>query len=321
MVLLLNSAILTISFLILWKGSNLLVDGASSIAHHLKIPEYFIGLTLVAFGTSLPEVVVNIVAALQNKSDIVFGNIIGSNIANILLILGITGLISPVIITNNKIKKEMILSLLFTITIVIMLFISPLIEPGFTGLKLPESLILLILFGLFLNFIYKSASDKDDTLNIYHPDYSMPKSIIIALSGLILIPVSGKMIIESAIYISRSFGISEALISITAIAFGTSLPELVTSIASAVKHKHEIVLGNITGSLIFNTLFAFGLSSLVSPIRFNPVLIPDMLILIIANTALILYTAAAKKASSGRYKSSFLIISYIIYIIYIFFRG
>jgi cation:H+ antiporter len=314
--------VLIIGFALLWKSSNLLIDGAASIAHHFKVPELIIGLTLLAFGTSVPEVVVNIFATIKGKGDIVFGNIIGSNIANILLILGICGFVVSFCVKKETVKKEVPFSLLCTVAAGLLIFFSPFHKNEFLGLNFIDSLVLLAIFSFFIIITFLSSKNKPtEIIEETTPGLSINKSILFALAGIILIPISGKLVIESSIFIARNVGISEALISLTAIAFGTSLPELITCVAAALKNKTEMIIGNVMGSLIFNTLFALGISGLIKPIAFNPALILDYKLLLISNTLIIVFLLTGKRYKLNKLESGILVLLYVSYIIFIGFRG
>lgn len=252
-----------VSFICLWKGADWLVTGASAISTRLGIPEFLIGLTVLAFGTSAPELFVNIIASINNESDITLGNILGSNIANLFLILGISGVISPLIVQRRSIKFEIPVSL---ICIGLIWFFFSIVSPSL--LTSLEAIILLIIFTLFLTILvigFEKTTDVPDALPT-----SLGKAILLTVAGMILLPLGGKWVIESTIYIASYFSIPKAWISLIAIAFGTSLPELVTSIMASLKRQSDLVMGNIIGSNIFNLLLILGVSGIITPITFSP---------------------------------------------------
>lgn len=266
---------LILGFALLVKGADFLVQGASSIAKKLKISELAIGLTVVAFGTSAPELLINDQASLQGNSDIALGNILGSNIANILLILGIASVIHPLTVRRRQVLIEIpigILSLILTWILGNNFFLNK-----SAILSQTDGLIMIFFFVIFLIYTYKItkieifSENKEKTL-------STTTAIFLTIIGLISLPIGGEWVVESAVKIATSLGVSKFVIAATIIAIGTSLPELATSMVAAHKKKSDIVIGNIVGSNIFNTLWILGLSATIRPIKINSINNTDILI-------------------------------------------
>jgi len=253
--------LLFLGLVILLAGGKILVDGASGIALKLGMSAGLIGLTIVAFGTSTPELLVSVNAALSGNSDISIGNVIGSNIANIALVLGISGLFYPILIKSNHLKFEYLITLLVSFL--------------FLGLSYNEVISTLegvLLFGLFIGFnvyLFKTSSSDDPAVVEeieLAKNLSWFKSIIYFIGGVIGLYVGSELLVENAVLISREFGVSERVIGVTIIAIGTSLPELITSIIAALSKRTDLALGNILGSNIMNILSIIGLTAIIKPI-------------------------------------------------------
>lgn len=258
-----------IGFIILIKGADLLVDGSSTFGRRIGMSEIVIGLTIVAFGTSAPELFVNILSAVQGSTDIALGNVLGSNIANILLILGIGALVSPIMVKRVTVLKEIPFALL-TAVILGAVAIDQWMSPG-NNLSFNDGIILLGFFAVYMYSLIGPAKKDDVT-----PETSSEKPvsamkaitwIMIGLTGLI---VGGKWIVDGAIAIAQLFSLSERIIGLTIIAIGTSLPELATTVVAARKGKGDLIIGNVIGSNIFNTLWILGLTSVLHPIAVSP---------------------------------------------------
>ncbi|MGL6167724.1 MAG: calcium/sodium antiporter [Fusobacteriaceae bacterium] len=239
-------------------GANFLVDGASVIAKRFNIPNIVIGLTIVAFGTSAPELVVNVISALNGKSAITLGNVVGSNIINILLILGITALIYPLTVARNTVKYE--IPIAFFAAVLTYVLSKNGILTKIDGFILLGFFILFLLYNTYLTVTNKEESELEVK------NYTLPIAIGVTILGFILLVFGGKFIVESAVDLARNFGISERVISITVVSLGTSLPELATSIIAALKKNTDIAIGNVVGSNIFNTFLILGVSAVISPI-------------------------------------------------------
>lgn len=312
-----------IGIFLLLKGADYLVDGSSSLAKKFKIPTLVIGLTIVAFGTSMPELVVNLLAALSGKSDIAFGNIVGSNIANILLILGVTALMVPLKVQHSTTWKEIPFSLLAAIAILI--FANTLYLDNLTNNTIlrSEGLILLLFFGIFLYYVFELTRKGKDNLedkNIEIKKLSSLKITSYIIGGLIALYFGGKFTVDGAVAIARLLGMSEYFISLTIVAVGTSLPELVTSIIAAKKGDADMAIGNVVGSNIFNIFWILGISSLITPITIPTFASIDLLVLVATTFALFFFMFIGKKHELERWQGIVFVISYVFYIAYLILR-
>ena len=323
--------LLLVGFVLLVKGADFFVDGASNIARYLKISSLIIGLTVVAFGTSLPEAAVSISGVIQGIDDVSFGNIIGSNIFNLLLILGVSALILPVVVNEEILKRDLPISILAAIIIIPMYYF--LHENGSNALVRFEGLILILLLAGFMFLMFKSAnktrndiinsstlqdSNKSNPKEIEAPTMSKSKSIVLVLIGLIGIVAGGIMVTNGAKEIALFFGMSEWLVGLTIVSVGTSLPELVTSITAAMKKENDIAVGNVVGSNIFNLLFILGFSSLVSPVKINSTAIFDLIFLVVISIIVLIFAFRERKL--GRVEGGFLTLMYLGYLVYIIIR-
>lgn len=310
-----NILILILGFLLLIKGADFFVDGSSSIAKKFKIPPMVIGLTLVAFGTSAPELAVSIDAALALSNGLVFGNVIGSNIANTLLILGLSAAITPISISKKTIFKEMPFLIVSTIAMAVMAM-DKLIDNSRNLLSRVDGMILLLLFVIyFFSMIEMIVNNKEKDSEEVE---SMPllKSSVLTVFGLIAIVMGADLTVTSAVSIAALFGLSETLIGLTVVAVGTSLPELITSVVAAKKGENEIAIGNIIGSNVFNILLVLGVSASINPIIISSRNYIDLVILIIATvtTMLIMFTGSKISKWEGRlmYLAYFGYIAYLV---------
>lgn len=310
--MILQFLLLIAGLLLLIKGADWLVQNSSAFARKKKISDLAIGLTIVAFGTSAPELVVNVVAAYQGHEDIVFANIIGSNNFNLFFILGVAGLISPLLVQQTTVWKEIPISLFAAVVLYF------LVREGFLGRW--DALILILLFLAFLFYVYKQLKDMPSTSPAAVKERSNMKIlgfIILGLTGLI---VGGRLVVESAMDIAGSLGMSEKIIGITIVAAGTSLPELATSVIAALKKNNDIAVGNIIGSNIFNIFFILGLSSLVRPINFNSVFNTDLLLLFGGTALLFLFMFLGGKRTLERWEAGILLLIYLSYTTYLVFK-
>ena len=294
---------------LLIKGAGLLVNGASSLAKKLGVSTLIIGLTIVAFGTSMPELIVNILAAIRGSGEISFGNVIGSNISNLLLVLGIIAIIYKVKFQNSTRGKE----IPFALFSVLILFI--LSNKTFNGTRIfllsrTDGLILLFLFGIFIYYANKLNKEKPKKVRV--SKLSNTKTILFILLGLIGLYFGGKLVVDGAVFIAQSFGLSEFLISATIIAIGTSLPELVVSITAILKKDINLAVGNIIGSNIFNILWILGLTAVISPIKIPEFINIDLLILAAVTLFLTLIMSTNKKRELKRKHGILFILLYLL---------
>lgn len=311
--------LLIVGFAFLIQGADWLVEGASSLAMRMRIRPIVIGLTVVAFGTSTPELVVNILAALKGNVDIAFGNIMGSNIANILLILGLAAAVQPIHTHHNTIWREIPFSLLAVFVLFVLVN-----DRTFTGeidlLARNDALILLMFFLIFLAYNFAIAKIELDDL----PEVKMlsvGKIIFFILAGLAGLFFGGRFVVENAVIIARHFQISEKVIGLTIVAVGTSLPELFTSVVAAAKNKMDIAVGNVVGSNIFNVFFILGVSGVIHPLVYNNSMNFDFIVLAAASILLFISTFIHPIGKVSRTQGVFFVIIYVIYLIFILMNG
>ena len=255
--MLLNSLLLIIGFVMLIKGADIMVDGASGIAENFKVPKMLIGLTIVAFGTSAPELAVSIKSILIGSGDIVLGNVIGSNILNILLILGCSSLVHNLTVKNNTVKKELPITMLITTLFAVLLSDSIFDKGVVNTFTRADGIVVLLFFSVFIYYLISMSRNKAevDSSEII----SLPKSFLFTIIGIIGIVLGSNFVVDSATKIAAIMGVSERMIALTIIALGTSLPELVTSITATKKGEYDIAIGNVVGSNIFNIGVVIGI--------------------------------------------------------------
>ena len=325
-----NYILLLIGFILLVKGADYFVDGSSSIAKKLRVPSLIIGLTIVAFGTSAPEASVSITAAINNQNGMAIGNVIGSNIFNLLMVLGASGIIKPLIVEKSMLSKEFPFLLLISIILVTLSLDTLFFNSTINTIGRIDGLILLILFGFFLYYLISSAlknrnesyfedesSIDIDTVNIkvIEKSDSIIKSILISIIGICAVIFGGNLVVNSASNIATNLGISEQLIGLTIVSIGTSLPEFVTSVIAATKGESDLALGNVVGSNIFNILFILGASSVISPLTVDYKLIIDGIIMILST--LLVYFYAYRKNNISKLESLSLLVFYLLYLGYL----
>lgn len=310
-----------VGFIILIKGADLLVDGSSSIAHKFHISNLVIGLTLVSFGTSAPELIVNIVASLEGKQDIAIGNILGSNIANTLLILGVSALIYPLAVHKSTVWKEIPFSVLAVL--VLGFLVNDVIFGGEDTALLSrnDGLVLLALFIIFMYYTFSIAKEHHEQSDIDIKELSNLKSTIYIILGILGLGLGGPMIVDGAVKISKNIGMSESFMGLTIIALGTSLPELATSAVAAYKKNSDIAIGNVVGSNIFNILWILGISSIIKPLTFNSSNIVDLYMVVFVSIVLFLSIFVGKRHSIGRLEGFLFLLIYAAYIIYLVYKG
>jgi len=313
-----------IGIFLLIKGADYLVDGSSSLAKKFKVPTLVIGLTIVAFGTSMPELIVNILASLKGNGDIAFGNIVGSNIANILLILGITATIKLLKVQHSTTWKEIPFSLLAAIVLLVFASTMFLDKLAISSILRFEGIILLLFFAIFLYYVIELARRnksqmKDDKLEI--KKLSSLKIFLYILGGLVALYFGGKLVVEGAVALARLFGMSEYFISLTIVAVGTSLPELVTSIIAALKGDSDMAIGNVVGSNIFNIFWILGVSALIAPITIPTFAIIDLLVLLGTTFLLFLFMFIGRKHELERWQGMVFILMYVAYIVHLIMRS
>lgn len=310
-----------LGFLFLIKGADLLVDGSSSIAKKFNISNLVIGLTVVAFGTSAPELVVNSIAALDGKTSLAFGNILGSNIANVLLILGVSASIYPLTVHRNTVWKEIPFSLLAVVVVGLMANDVLIDKAEARIITRSEGLTLMGFFFIFLYYTIGMAKSNKAEVVEEVEQYSTGKSIIMVILGLIGLVLGGEWIVNGAVTIALYFGLSESLIGLTIVSIGTSLPELATSAMAAYRQKSDIAIGNVIGSNIFNIFWILSISSTITPIPLKTASNFDIGVLILANLMLFFSLFTGRRHTLDRWQGIFFLIFYASYITYIVFRG
>jgi cation:H+ antiporter len=304
-------------FYLLIKGADILVEGASSLAKRLKVSDLVIGLTIVAFGTSAPELAVNILASYKGQTDIAISNVLGSNIANILLILGVSSIIRNVTVKENTVWKEIPFSLLAAI--IVFLQANDVFFEADTKNQISrnDGLEMLAFFIIFLYYIFSIAKEE----NIFEDEIpklqlSLGKSIIYIIIGLILLPLGSDWVVNGAVRVAKFFGISEAYIGLTIVAIGTSLPEMATSIVALYKKNSGISIGNVVGSNIFNVFLILGISSVIRPLEFSTKNNVDVVMTVLASLILFFSLFVGKKHEVERSQGILFLLIYIIYLIF-----
>lgn len=308
MEMLLQFMLLVIGFVLLIKGADWFVDGASKIADKFHIPQLVIGLTIVAFGTSAPEAAVGITAGLKGNADIALGNVLGSNVMNILLILGITSVIIPVSIQESTLKFEVPFVILISVLI---LFLGK--SDGTIGLM--DGIILWVFFLVFLFYLLQLAKKGQTIEDIPESGENdrLWKMVLATIIGLIAIVWGSNLTVDSASYIAKKLGLGQRFIGLTIVAFGTSLPELVTSATAALKGKADIAIGNILGSNIFNLLFVLGTTAIIVPLNYAQSFVFDNIICILS--AVLLFVCVLKNKKLTRSGGIIMLVCYAAYFI------
>ena len=313
---------LLLGFFLLIKGADLFVEGSSGIARLLRIPSIIIGLTVVAFGTSLPEASVSITAALAGKNDLSLSNVIGSNIFNLLIVVGASAAIRPMKVQDSVLKKDFPFSILIAVLLLVMIIPTAYHGEKVSVLSNIEGCILLIIFVAYLAVTVRDAlKARQENMAAQSEEShitSLPTIILYIIVGIVGIVWGGDLVVDSASAIALTFGWSETFIGLTIVALGTSLPELVTSMVAARKGESDLSLGNAIGSNIFNILLVLGASAAVRPISVNPFTIYDTIFLIVSS--IIVYLFAIQKKELERREGVMMIPLYIIFFVYIVLR-
>jgi cation:H+ antiporter len=317
---------LVIGFALLIKSADILVDGAAGIAKRLNVPKMIIGLTLVAFGTSAPEGTVSIIAAIEKSPGISVGNIIGSNIINIALILGIAALFRRLDVSDTTISKGLPLGILAAFVLVVLgqdqFFQNHSVI--FNRFTLGDGIIFICFFIVFLSYLYidmKSARVSEKIIEKkeeIHYKESYWYLLLLVFGGLAGLMAGGKLVVDSAVFIAHYFNVSETIIGLTVVAIGTSLPELATSLMAAIKRESDIAVGNIVGSNVFNIFLVLGVTSIIHPMEFDPKLLIDANIMLAITVVLFLMVMRTKMLSKKN--GIFLVSIYVFYLCFLFFR-
>ncbi|WP_320979280.1 calcium/sodium antiporter [Bacteroides sp.] len=317
-----NILLLIGGLILILLGANGLTDGAASVAKRFRIPPIVIGLTIVAFGTSAPELTVSVSSALKGSADIAIGNVVGSNIFNTLMIVGCTALFAPIVITRNTLRKEIPLCILSSIVLLICANDVFLDKASENILNRVDGLLLLCFFVIFMGYTFAIASKPTTTGDAGHPVIeeeteikSLPwwKSILYIIGGLAALIFGGQLFVDGATGIARNLGVSESIIGLTLVAGGTSLPELATSIVAALKKNPEIAIGNVIGSNLFNIFFVLGCSASITPLRLSGITNFDLFTLVGSGILLWLFGLFFAKRTITRIEGGIMIFCYVAY--------
>lgn len=315
--LVMNIVLLLLGFLLLIKGADYLVLGASALARRYNVSELVIGLTVVAFGTSTPELIVNLVSAYNGLNDVAFGNIIGSNLFNLLFILGLSAVISPIAVQRSTIFKEIPYSIIAAIVLLILANDHLYTADRSNMIGTIDGIILLAFFVFFIIYVFKNMKSDNPEIAIVSKNYSLPVTILLIIGGLAALVFGGRLSVNNAVDIAHKIGISERIIGLTIIAAGTSLPEVATSAVAAYRRNSDIAIGNVVGSNIFNIFLVLGLTSLLKPLPYMTSFNFDTTILIAATFLLLFFTYTGRKASIGRWQGFCLLFLYVSYTVWL----
>jgi cation:H+ antiporter len=304
--------LLLVGFLFLIKGSDFFVDGASSIASILRVPTIIVGLTIVAFGTSAPEAAVSITSSLTGSNAMAVSNVIGSNLFNMLVVIGVAALLSNLLMEKKVLQKDLPFLVGITILFVVFIFIGG----DITNI---EGIILLAILIAYLFFLIRDARKSSDSNVVEKPKLSLPKSIIFMIVGLAGIVLGGDLVVDSASAIALALGMSETLVGLTIVAIGTSLPELVTSLTALKKGENQMVIGNVIGSNIFNILFVLGASSAISAIPLSSSMLIDVILMIFVTVLCFIFGKTQEKYDKK--EGAILVILFIAYMAFAILRN
>lgn len=315
--MLLQIAILIAGLLLILFGANYLVDGSSSIARRFGLSEFVIGLTIVGIGTSTPEMVVSFLSAFKGNADMAIGNIIGSNIFNTMLILGITAIIAPLTITKSNLKKDIPLNIGVTVLLILLGMNGTIFGHGENILSRVDGIILLAIFAWYMWISFRSdqsgEGEEDDKIRSYSPT----ASIFLIIGGLAALIFGGRLFVNAATEIAKGFGVSDKFIAVTVLAAGTSMPELATSIVAAVKGRGQLALGNILGSNISNILLILGGSALICPLSFKGMSYVDLGAVLISGLFILISAYTFRKNRLDRVEGSILVLMEAFYMMYL----
>lgn len=321
---------LIVGFFLLIKGADIFVSGASNISKKLGIPSVIVGLTIVSLGTSAPELAVSVISSIEGSNEIAVGNVLGSNLFNTLMVLGVTTIIMALTIKKSDIKRDFSINILVTILLLILTF-TTLLGGEDNYISRLDGIILLIGCISYIIYLILSVKVGKTTSENIHEELALEstnevnifKSILKLIIGVAGIIIGGQLVVDSATSIATSLGMSEKLVGLTIVAIGTSLPELVTSVVAAIKGEEDIALGNILGSNIFNILLIIGLSSAISPIAVSSNLIFDFVFLIVVTLiiGIMIFANKSDEKRFGKKEGIILVVLYVIYMIYIIIRN
>lgn len=324
--ILLNVVLLLVGFVALIKGADFFVEGSAAVAKKLHVPGVIIGLTIVAMGTSAPELAVSISAGLTGSNEIAISNVIGSNIFNLIVVLGVCAVMAPVAVDKSIMKRDFPFSI--AITLLLAVFISDMILTGKSvitdtqaragGISRWEALIFIILFAVYILITVRSAIKNRQVQQEEIEDMSGIKCAVYILGGIAAVVIGGQLVVNSAREIALFCGMSETLVGLTIVAIGTSLPELVTSIVASSKGQNGMAVGNVVGSNIFNILLILGVSSFIHPISAGMFSLIDICILLVMNVCVFIFATTGKKIN--RYEGAAMVLMYVAYTAYAIIR-
>lgn len=309
--------LLIVGLALILFGANYLVDGSSSIARRFGLSEFIIGLTIVGIGTSSPEMVISFLSAINGNADMAIGNVVGSNIFNTLLILGITAIVAPITITRSNLIKDIPLNIAVTVLLILLGMSGTIFGRGENTLSRVDGILLLGIFAWYMWSSFRSNSEDDASPEEKTVNRSMAVSIAFIIGGLAGLIFGGKLFVNAATEIAKSFGVSDRFIAITVLAAGTSMPELATSIVAAAKGKGQLALGNILGSNISNILLILGGSALICPLSFQGMSMADLIIILLGALLIMFSAYTFKKKSLDRVEGCIFILIEIAYMWYL----
>lgn len=308
-------------FVVLIFGANFLVNGASSLAKRFNISELAIGLTVVAFGTSTPELIVSFISSLQGHNEVAFGNVIGSNVFNLFFILGVAGVVYPIVVQSNTVWKEIPYSLVAALVLFFLVNDVMIFNKDADVLSFWDGLILLVFFAAFMAYVFYSMKQEQGGDDSAIKIYGIPKTMLMIIGGLAGLVFGGKLVVDASTAIAESFGVSEKLIGLTIVAAGTSLPELATSTVAAFKKRSDIAIGNVVGSNIFNIFFILSICSIIKPIPYNKAMNFDIYVLCIGTAVLFGTMFSGRVRKIDRWEAVLLLLAYIGYVWYLIVQG
>lgn len=313
--MILSLLLLILGFVLVSYGADKLVEGASSLAKRLRVSDLLIGLTIVSFGTSAPELSVNIVSSIKGTSEISLGNVVGSNIFNLLCVVGVSAFIKPVTVRHSTLRKEIPLSLIAALSLI------ALGSKSIATITRGDGVVLLLFFVIFLSYVLEMAKKDremfDELAVTKESNIPIWLSLIYIVGGLLSLSLGGRWIVDGAVEIARAFKVSEKFIGLTIVAAGTSIPELATSLVASIKGNDEIALGNAVGSNIFNIFFILGISALISPIEYNSALNVDLWFLVAITGVILVFS---KDLKIQKLEGLAMIIGYVGYTLFLFIR-
>ena len=308
---------LIVGFIFLVKGADLLVEGATAIARRMKVSNLVIGLTIVAFGTSAPELFVNVTSSIKGNTGLAIGNVLGSNIANILLVLGVCSIFYPLKAGKGTVWKEIPFCLFAAVLLGILANSHIFFKNQFPGLTRVDGIVFLFFFLIFMIYSFRIANKSDTDTIIPEGEHSVRKSVIFFIIGIVGLSLGGKLIVDSAVKIALAFGMSEMLIGLTIVAIGTTLPELAASIAAVRKRNVDLAVGNIVGSNILNIFFVLGISCLIRPLPNIAGGNISFIVMIVSSLALFIVMFTGKKHVLEKWEGSVFVIIYFLYLVFL----